>query len=211
MNAGADVNAGTPETSETVLHTVAARPHPEKIDLLLQLDAYPSPSTSDKVTPLHIAVSHALQKHNEQVDGYANMLGSILLGDMAVSAQQVGGGELLDSISHTGYMQSVRLLVLAGADVSLRDSGDCTPLDLVAREARQPAPHLREKSDFKGAGETFVTLRWLLEWVYPGWRSSSESIPGFLSKGRFQAFCSFDDDRRLGDLDGEIDREERLD
>ncbi|KAK2811638.1 hypothetical protein FQN50_001980 [Emmonsiellopsis sp. PD_5] len=130
-------------------------------------------------TPLHAAVYQAMETH-KHVMGYANMMGLIILGDLTVTARDVGGGPELEQLSYTGYMEVVRLLVAAGVDVSCQVDHYGTALDIVACERilskSGPLFAGREARDVKGAGQMSEKCRAaLLHWILAPRQDSQEA------------------------------------
>ncbi|KAK2785518.1 hypothetical protein FQN52_008430 [Onygenales sp. PD_12] len=119
-------------------------------------------------TPLHTAVYQAMKTH-KIVMGYANMMGLIILGDLTVTARDVGGGLELEQLSDTGYMEVVRLLVAAGVDVSCEADGYGTALDIIACERilskSGPLFAGREAMDLNGAGQSVMFRAALVHWI----------------------------------------------
>ncbi|KAK2742268.1 hypothetical protein FQN55_007937 [Onygenales sp. PD_40] len=148
-------------------------------------------------TPLHTAVYQAMKTH-KIVMGYANMMGLIILGDLTVTARDVGGGLELEQLSDTGYMEVVRLLVASGVDVSCEADGYGTALDIIACERifskSGPLFAGREAMGLNGAGQSVMFRAALVHWILAPRQDTQEddSAGSFLDWYDSRASRSYD-------------------
>lgn len=169
INAGIDVHIEA-HNGETPLHLAASDCALELIPLLVRAGVDVSHQDAYGNTALHKVAKKAMTEH-KRVQGYASLAGSIILGDMDVTVEVVGGERRLKPLMRSGYTEMMRLLVASGIDITLQNDHRCTALDIIARNrilgAGTPLPGNRGLNDMKGAGQAPETRAAILEWLSP--------------------------------------------
>lgn len=169
INAGIDVHINSND-GETPLHKAVSFCAFETIPLLLRAGIDVSHQNIAGETALHQLTIRAIKEH-KRIQGFASLAGSIILGDVDVSIQDVGGERRLEPMMRSGYILAIRRLIDAGIDVSLHDNHGSTALDILARYrllgARTPLYGNKTLEDMKGAGQTMENHAAIMEWISP--------------------------------------------
>jgi len=111
LDAGVDVNAGTPKTGATALHQAAANGHATLVTVLLERGATVDAPDVDDATPLVYAAYH----------GRAAVIGLLVAAKADMSRSPARQVHALNAALMSGSVDTVKALVAAGADPDLDD------------------------------------------------------------------------------------------
>lgn len=170
ISAGIDPHIET-EDGKTPLHLAAIADDFKMIPFFLRAGVNVSHQDASGDTALHCVARRAMLTH-ERIQGFASLAASIILGDMDVTVEDVGGEWVLEYLMRDGHIEAMRHLVAAEKGDSLQYNMDgYTALDIIAkyrlRGISTPIPGNRKLEDMKGAGKTEETRAAILSWISP--------------------------------------------